>query len=124
VTGVDKARKFVKGIVTTIIGLFITIFFLWFFYGPSILVLPGLAVLFVGVANILHTAYTTNTGVAVRNLQAGLITTLIGLAAVLSLLWHPQFYFWLIPSTVIEIVGLMIIVRSLYGKTPTSEAEK
>lgn len=120
----EKARKFAKGTVTAVVGLCITIIFLWFFSGPSILILPGLAVFFVGLANILYTAFIENTKRTVKNLQGGLVVTLLGLAVLLGLLWHPQFYFWITASIVIEIVGLIIVVRSLYGKTPKSEAKK
>src|SRR3989304_6202903 len=110
----ENLRKFAPGIATIIVGLIVTIFFLLISSGPTIILLPGLAVFFVGLANILYLAYLAATKQAVRNLQAGLALTLIGLAVVLSLLWHPLFYFWLIPSMILLIAGFIIVVRSLY----------
>lgn len=109
-----EIRKFIGGIVAAIAGLAIIIFFILNFSGPNILTLPGWVLLFIGLANIVYLAYTTTTGQAIKNLQAGLMLAFLGVAIFLGIIWHPQFFFWVVVSIVLDIIGLIVVVRSLY----------
>ena len=119
-----EIRKFVGGTIVTIIGLFLVIFFILNFSGPNILLLPGWVLFFIGLANILYLAYTTTTGHSVKNLQAGLIVAFVGVAIFLGIIWHPQYFFWVIPSIVLDIIGLVVIVRSLLATRQPVEVKE
>lgn len=119
-----EIRRFIGGTVTAVIGLAIIIFFILNFSGPNILTLPGWVLLFIGLANILYLGYTTSTGHAIKNLQAGLMLSFLGVAIFLGIIWHPQFFFWVVVSIVLDIIGLIVIVRSLYVTRQPVEVKK
>jgi hypothetical protein len=102
-------------IAVIVIGFIITVFLWWIFASPGIWLLPGLAILFLGIAFITYDIYTVSTKRTVRRLRGSLATLFLGIALVLAIMWHPVLYIWMIPAILVLLIGVIAVIKSLYA---------
>ena len=104
-----KSHHAMGGFATVITGIIITAFLWWFFGGLWFGQLPGLAILLIGVAEILYTVYGATTDKKSTTLHAGLLVVFIGFAGYLSLSGHVMLGTLQIASLAIIVVGVILL---------------
>jgi hypothetical protein len=113
-----KVNHAIRGFATLVTGIIITLVLWWFFSGFSFLTLPGVAILFIGVAEILYSVYGSLTDKKSRWVHAGLLLSLIGVAGYLSLASHVMLAILMIASLAMLVIGLISfaigIIRAVF----------
>jgi hypothetical protein len=112
-----KANHVMSGLATTVTGIIVTAFLWWFLGGFSFLGLPGLAILFVGIAEILHTVYLTTTEKKSSMLHAGLLVLFLGAAGYLSLASHVMLGTLQILSLVGIVIGIVLLIAGVLRRS-------
>jgi hypothetical protein len=112
-----KTNHVMSGLAITITGIIVTAFLWWFLRGFSFLGLPGFAILFIGIAELLHTIYLTTTEKTSTLLRAGLLTLFIGVAGYLSFASHVMLGTLQITSLAVIVIGIVLLVAGILRKT-------
>lgn len=104
-----KANGLIGGFATIIAGIVITTFLWWFFSGFGFWELPGLAILFIGVAEIFYTVYRTSTGKKLTWIHGGLLVLFIGVSGYLSFVSHVMLGTLQIVSLAVMVIGIILL---------------
>lgn len=105
-----KTNHAMGGFAAVITGIIITIFLWWFFGGFWFGELPGLAILFIGVAEIFYTTYGAVTDKKSTLLHAGLLVSFIGVAGYLSFASHVMLGTLQIFSLAVMVIGVILLI--------------
>jgi len=92
-----------------ITGIIITAFLWWFFGGFWFGELPGVAILFIGVAEILYVTYAAITDKKSTLLHVGLLVLFIGVAGYLSFASHVMLGILQIASLAVMVIGIILL---------------
>jgi hypothetical protein len=109
-----KMNHAIRGFTVIVVGIIITIFLWWFFSGFGFWQVPGMAILFIGLAEILYTAYGSVAKKKSGLLHAGLLLFLVGVAGYLSLMSHVMLATLLVVSLAILVVGLVLVAIGFF----------
>ena len=83
-----KMNHAVRGFAAVATGIVVTIFLWWFFGGFGFWAFPGLAILFLGMGEILFVVYRVTTGKKSGLTHGGLLTLFLGVSMYVSLSGH------------------------------------
>jgi len=103
-----KMNHLIRGSAILVTGIIVTAFLWWFFSGFGFWELPGMAILFVGVAEILYTAYGSITEKRSKWIHAALLVSFIGVAGYLSFASHVMLATLMITFLAILVVGVIL----------------
>jgi len=104
-----KTNHAMSRFATIIIGVIITVFLWWFFGGFWFGELPGLAILFIGVAEIFYIIYGAITDKKSTLLHVGLLVLFIGVAGYLSFASHVMLGTLQIASLAVMVIGIILL---------------
>ena len=104
-----KTNHAMGGFAAVITGIIITIFLWWFFGGFWFGELPGLAILFIGVAEIFYIIYGAITDKKSTVLHVGLLASFIGVAGYLSFASHVMLGTLQIASLAVMVIGIILL---------------
>jgi hypothetical protein len=112
--------KFVAGGLTTfVVGIVMTAILWWFFGGFGFWELPGVMILFLGVAEILYEVYVANTQKRTSLLRGGLFLVFIGLAGYLSFAGYFVYGTFQMLSVIVTVVGIVFLVAGFFSAHKT-----
>jgi hypothetical protein len=114
-----KMNHAIGGFAAIITGIIITVFLWWFFGEFWFGELPGLAILFVGLGEILYAIYGAMTDKKSTLLHTGLLTSLIGVAGYLSFAGHVMLGTLQIASLVLVVIGIILLVIGIISASRT-----
>lgn len=114
-----KTNHAMAGFATIITGVIITAFLWYFFSGYWFGELPGLAVLFIGVAEIFYITYEAITDKKSPLLHVGLLVLFIGVAGYLSFAGHVMLATLQITSLVVIVFGIILLAIGLISRRRT-----
>jgi hypothetical protein len=109
----------VRGSALVVAGVILTVFLMWFFGGFGFWGFPGLAILLVGVGDVLFTLYRTMARKGSRLIHSGFLTLFFGIAMYLSLAGHVMLGFLQMVSLAVVTIGLLL---ALAGAVTRSNA--
>ena len=105
-----KMNHAVRGFAIAVTGIIVAVFLVWFFGGFSFWVLPGLAILFVGIGEILYTIYAVYVGKKSTWTHAGLLVLFAGISVYVSLASHVMLGTLQIISFAVMLIGVLLLV--------------
>jgi hypothetical protein len=115
-----KTNHAMSGIATLTTGIIITAFLWWFFGGLWFGELPGLAILFIGVAEVFYTVYLAFTDQKSTLLHVGLLVFFIGVAGYLSFISHVMLGTLQLTFLAIIVIGLVLLVYGAFSARKAS----
>ncbi len=104
-----KTNHATSRFATIITGIIITAFLWWFFGGLWFGELPGLAILFIGVAEVFYIIYGAITDKRSTMLHVGLLALFIGVASYLSFASHVMLGTLQIASLAAMVIGIILL---------------
>lgn len=100
----------ISGLTTIIVGIIVTAFLWWLLGGFGFWELPGVAMLFVGIGEVLYKMYVTGTDRRTPLLRGGLLLIFIGLAGYVSFEGYFLFGTFQILSLLATVIGLVLLL--------------
>ena len=114
-----KTNHAIGGFITIITGIIITIFLWWFFGGFWFGELPGLAILFIGIAEISYIIYGAITDKKSLLLHAGFLILFIGIAGYISFAGHVLLGILQIVSIIAMVIGILLLIIGIISTLRT-----
>lgn len=114
-----KTNHAIGGFTIIITGIIITAFLWWFFGGFWFGELPGLAIMFIGVAEIFYITYVTITDKTSTLLHAGLLVLFIGVAGYVSFVSHVMLGILQIASLAVMVLGIILLAIGIISARRT-----
>ena len=104
-----KMNHAIRGFAVAVTGTIVTVFLLWFFGGFGFWELPGLAILFVGIAEILYTVYAVYVGKKSTWTHLGLLVLFLGISIYAGLASHVMLGTLQIISFAVMVIGVLLL---------------
>ena len=114
-----KTNHAIRGFATIITGIIITVFLWWFFNGFGFWALPGIGILFIGVAETFYTIYGSTRGEKSTWIHAGLLILFVGVAGYISFASHVMLGTLQIFSLIVTVIGLMLLAVGIFSRSKT-----
>jgi hypothetical protein len=91
-----------------VVGVILSVFLWWFFGGLGFWVLPGFAVIFISIGEILYKALLRNVSERSATLRAGIMTFFVGVALYVSVATQVMLAY-------IQMISLIVIALGVIG---------
>ena len=114
-----KMNHAIRGFAVVVTGIIMTAFLLWFFGGFGFWELPGLAILFIGVAEIFYTIYMAYVGKKSTWIHMGLLVLFIGISIYGSLAGHVMLGTLQMISLVVMVIGILLLIVGIVSHPKT-----
>ena len=114
-----KTNHAISGFIAIVTGIIITIFLWWFFGGFWFGELPGLAILFIGIAEILYIIYGAITDKKSSLLHAGFLILFISVAGYISFAGHVLLGTLQIISIITMVIGILLLIIGIISTLRT-----
>jgi hypothetical protein len=102
------------GLTTFVCGIVLTVFLWWFFGGFGFWEWPGLAIMFVGVAEIFYRIYVVSLHRKGSLLRAGLFLAFIGLASYLNFSGYFVYGTLQLLSVIVAVFGIVLLLAGSF----------
>jgi hypothetical protein len=107
-------RLVASGLAIFVVGLVLTVILWWFFGGFGFWELPGVTVLFIGVAEILYKTYVASIHRKGLLLRMGLILAFIGLAGYVSFANYYVYGTFQLFSVIAAVFGIVLLMAGSF----------
>jgi hypothetical protein len=114
-----KMNHAIRGFATAVTGIIMTAFLWWLFSGFGFWELPGLLILFIGVAEIFYVIYRTGTAKKSTWIHMGLLVLFIGVSGYISLAGHVMLGTLQMISLVVMVIGILLLAIGLISHPKT-----
>lgn len=105
-----KNNGIVGVLAVVVAGIILTAFLWWFFGGFGFWTLPGILLLFVGVAETLSRAYIAVADKKSTTLRMGLVVLFVGLAGYITFAGHVLLGILQMLSIAIAVIGILVFI--------------
>jgi hypothetical protein len=103
-----------SGLTAFVVGIVLTVSLWWFFGGFGFWEWPGLAIMFIGVAEILYKTYVASLHRKGTMLRAGLFLAFIGLASYLNFSGYFVYGTLQLLSTITTVFGIVLLIAGSF----------
>ena len=103
-----------RGLTIFIAGVILSVFLWWFFGGIGFWVLPGFAIFFIGIGEILYKLFLRNVGGRPGTLRAGVMTFFIGIALYASVATQILLAYMQMISLIVIALGIIITAVGMF----------
>lgn len=105
---------YTSAITVIIVGFIVTLILFFFFAGFGFWALPGMLIIFAGIAVGLNTLLSASVPNPNSTLKSGLMVLFLGLGAFLSFMPHVLLGTFQIMTLALTIIGVIVTVSGLY----------
>ncbi|MGA2309180.1 MAG: hypothetical protein ABSG57_06500 [Candidatus Bathyarchaeia archaeon] len=105
-----KMSGIISGLTTIVVGIIITAVLWWLLGGFGFWELPGVAILFIGIGEVLYKIYVAGTDKRTPLLRGGILLMFIGLAGYVSFEGYFLFGTFQILSLIATVIGLVLLL--------------
>jgi len=103
-----KDSRITNRLAVLVVGVILSVFLWWFFGGLGFWVLPGFAVIFISIGEILYKALLRNVSERSATLRAGIMTFFVGVALYVSVATQVMLAY-------IQMISLIVIALGVIG---------
>lgn len=105
---------YASAITVIIVGFIVTLILFFFFAGFGFWALPGMLIIFAGIAVGLNTLLSTSLQNPNSTLKSGLMVLFLGLGAFLSFMPHVLLGTFQIMTLAVTVIGVIVTASGLY----------